>query len=143
MENTPDRLHPLMAVTALAVTVAALATIGVITGVIPERGATATASTGAAAATFATRLAADPFSLGASLYAPRAAVRDCEDCAIIASVRPLAFAARAGNNQQAADRWEIRVRMDDGTTLTVATEAQPSWQIGERVRLVDGAIMSM
>lgn len=143
MENSSDRLHPLMTLTALAVTVAALATIGVITGAIPERGAPAAASTGAAAATFATRLAADPFSLGKSVFAPQVAVRACEDCAIIASVRPLAFVARAGNNEQTADRWEIRVRMDDGTTLTVAAEAQPSWQVGERVRLLDGAIMSM
>jgi hypothetical protein len=132
-----------MTVTALAVTVAALATIGVITGVIPERGAPAAASTGAAAATFATRLTADPFSLGTSFYAPQAAERACEDCATISSVRPPGLAARAGNNEQPADRWEIRVRMDDGSTFTVAAESQPSWHAGERVRLVDGAIMSM
>lgn len=143
MENTPDRLHPLITVTALAVTVAAFATIGVITGVIPERGTPVMPSTGAAAATFATPLAADPLALGTSLYVPHSAVLVCEDCAFIESVRRPIAGTRAGNTEQTADRWVIRVRMDDGTTLTVAAESQPSWHAGERVRLVDGIIMSM
>jgi len=143
VENAPDRLHPLMTVTALAVTVAALATVGVITGVIPDRGTPVIASPGAAAATFATRLAADPLALGSSLYAPQPTVRICEDCAIIESVRRPVAGIHAGNTQQTADRWSIRVRMEDGTTLTVAAESQPSWHAGERVRLVDGIIMSM
>jgi hypothetical protein len=132
-----------MTVTALAVTVAALATIGVITGVIPDRATPVTASTGAAAATFATRLAADPLAFGSSLYAPQAAIRVCEDCAVIESVHRPVAGTRTGNPQQTTDRWSIMVRMDDGTTLTVAAESQPSWHAGERVRLVDGIIMSM
>lgn len=143
MENTPDRLHPLMTVTALAVTVAALATIGVITGVIPDRGSPVMAPTGAAAATFSTRLAADPLALGSSLYVSQPTVRICEDCAVIVSVRRPVAGTRAGNTQQTTDRWLIRVRMDDGTTLTVAAESQPSWHAGKRIRLVDGIIMSM
>jgi hypothetical protein len=130
-----------MTVTALAVTVAALATIGVITGVIPERGNPVMASQGAAAATFTTRLAADPLALGSSLYAPQTAVRVCEDCASIESVRQPV--TRTGHTEQTAGLWIIRVRMDDGTTLTVAADSQPSWHAGERVRLVDGVIVSM
>ncbi|MBI5786720.1 MAG: hypothetical protein HZA64_14815 [Rhodocyclales bacterium] len=139
MENTPDRLHPLMTVTALAVTAAALATVGVITGVIPERAAPA-APAGAAAATFATRLAADPLGIGPTLYAPQPLVRACEDCATVESVRRL---AKPGYAEQGADQWEIRVRMEDGTMLTLAAESQPSWHAGQHVRLVDGVLMSM
>jgi hypothetical protein len=143
VENTPDKLHPLMTVTALAVTVAALAIIGVITGVIPDRGTPVATSTGAAAATFTTRLAADPLALGASSYSPLAYSRVCEDCATVESVHRLFAGTRAGNNEPTADHWEVRVRMDDGTTLTVAAESQPSWHAGERVRLVDGFVISM
>jgi hypothetical protein len=143
VENTPDKLHPLMTVTALAVTVAALAIIGVITGVIPERTPPVATSTGAAAATFATRLAADPLALGAPAYSPLTQSSACEDCATVEAVRRLSSGARAGNNEQTADHWAIRVRMDDGTTLTIAAESQPSWHAGERVRLVDGTVMSM
>lgn len=142
MENSTDKLHPLMTVTAIAVTAAALATIGVMTGVIPDR--TMPASTnGAAVATFATRQIADPLGLAPTLYAPQAATRACEDCATIESVRPYGKAGRNGQNEHAADRWEIRVRMEDGTTLTVAAESQPSWHAGQRVHLVDGILVSM
>lgn len=143
METTTDRLHPLMTVTAIAVTVAALATIGVMTGVIPDRGNPSPAPNGAAAATFATRLATDRLVPGLSLYTPQTAVRICEDCATVQSVRQNALGSRAGGKERIADQWEIRVRMDDGTTLTVAEESQPSWHAGERVRLVDGSVMSM
>lgn len=37
-------------------------------------------------------------------------------------------------------RWEVSVRMDDGSVQTVSTETQPAWQAGARVRLVDGQL---
>lgn len=141
MEDSPDRLHPLMTVTALAVTVAALATVGVITGAFPDRGSPVAAPTSAAAATFATRLAADPLALGSPLYAPLSVAYGCEDCAVVESVSETAI--RSGGNELNPDHWIVRVRMDDGTTLTIAADSQPSWHAGERVRLVDGVIMSM
>lgn len=136
-----DKLHPLMTVTAIAVTAAALATIGVMTGVIPDR--TTPAASGAAAATFATRQIADPLGLAQTLYAPQAAVRACEDCATVVSVHAAGKTGRNGQNEHTADRWDIRVRMEDGTLLTVAAESQPSWHAGQRVRLVDGILVSM
>jgi hypothetical protein len=139
VEDTPDRLHPLLTVTALAVTAVALATVGVIIGVIPDRTAPA-APAGAAAATFATRLAEDPWGLGPALYAPQPMVRACEDCATVQTVRPI---AQPGPSVQGASQWEVRVRMEDGTMLTLATEGQPSWHAGQRVRFVDGVLMSM
>jgi hypothetical protein len=137
-----DKLHPLMTVTAIAVTAAALATIGVMTGVIPDR-TTPSATNGAAAATFATRQIADPLGLAPTLYAPQAAVRACEDCATVESIHSTGKSGRNGHNEHLADGWDIRVRMEDGTLLTVAAENQPSWHAGQRVRLVDGILVSM
>jgi outer membrane lipoprotein SlyB len=34
-------------------------------------------------------------------------------------------------------RWEIAVRLDDGSQRTLSSEVQPAWRPGERVRLVD------
>jgi outer membrane lipoprotein SlyB len=36
--------------------------------------------------------------------------------------------------------WETVVRLDDGTTRTLRSDAQPFWHGGERVRLLDGKL---
>jgi len=38
-------------------------------------------------------------------------------------------------------RWEVSVRLDDGSTRSVSYDAAPAWRAGERVRYVNGAIM--
>lgn len=38
-------------------------------------------------------------------------------------------------------RWEISVRLDDGTQRTVASDVEPTWRAGERVRLLDGKLI--
>jgi hypothetical protein len=130
-------MHPLMTVIALAVTAASVATIGVITGVIPERDAPDLASpTGAAVATFATLLTAAPFSPHEATTQKR-----CDDCATIISVRPPPKSADSSRAQQ--EHWQIAVRLDDGSLRMLAAESQPSWHAGARVRVVDGAIVSM
>ena len=111
MESTSGKLHPVMTVTALAVTVAALAIVVVITGVIPENDNSITPPGGAAAATFSTPLAAKPFT------AP-SATTTCADCATVVSVQPTA----AGTGF-----WQVAVRMADGSHRLFAAESQPSW----------------
>jgi outer membrane lipoprotein SlyB len=37
--------------------------------------------------------------------------------------------------------WETTVRLENGSTQTFKSEAQPAWQAGERVRVVDGKIL--
>ena len=37
--------------------------------------------------------------------------------------------------------WETTVRLENGATQTFKSEAQPAWQAGERVRVVDGQIL--
>lgn len=41
---------------------------------------------------------------------------------------------------RATKHWEVQVRLDDGSSRTINSEAQPYWQGGERVRLVDGRL---
>ncbi len=38
-------------------------------------------------------------------------------------------------------RWEISLRLDDGTQRTVASDVEPTWRAGERVRLLDGKLL--
>ncbi|MDK9702192.1 MAG: glycine zipper 2TM domain-containing protein [Sulfuritalea sp.] len=38
--------------------------------------------------------------------------------------------------------YEVSVRMEDGGTRTIAADALPSWRIGDKVRLANGAIVS-
>ena len=37
--------------------------------------------------------------------------------------------------------WETTVRLENGSTQTFKSEAQPGWQSGEHVRVVDGQIL--
>ena len=52
-----------------------------------------------------------------------------------------AFAGHQIEKQARADkRWEIGVRLDDGSQRTISTDAEPSWRAGQRVRLLDGKL---
>ena len=42
---------------------------------------------------------------------------------------------------RATKRWEITVRMDDGSTRTIPSESEPAWHAGDRVRVLDGQIL--
>ena len=41
---------------------------------------------------------------------------------------------------RATKHWDLTVRYDDGTTQTFASEAQPFWHQGDRVRLYEGRL---
>ena len=43
-------------------------------------------------------------------------------------------------NVRATKRWEIVVRLDDGSYQTLTSDVAPYWHGGERVRLVDGRL---
>lgn len=52
-----------------------------------------------------------------------------------------AFAGHQIEKQARAEkRWEIAVRLDDGSQRTLSSEVQPAWHAGDRVRLVDGQL---
>ncbi|MEW5865107.1 MAG: glycine zipper 2TM domain-containing protein [Pseudomonadota bacterium] len=40
-------------------------------------------------------------------------------------------------------RWEVTVRMDDGTTRTASYDTEPAWRAGERVRWSNGALEAL
>lgn len=42
---------------------------------------------------------------------------------------------------RADKRWETAVRLDDGSQQTVSSDAQPAWNAGDRVRLLDGKLL--
>ena len=52
--------------------------------------------------------------------------------------------AIAGNHVEkqarAVKRWDITVRLDDGTTQTFSSPTEPSWHAGDRVRLHEGRL---
>jgi outer membrane lipoprotein SlyB len=41
---------------------------------------------------------------------------------------------------RSSSRWDVTVRLDDGSTRTVTLEQQPAWRSGDRVRLLNGAL---
>jgi len=51
------------------------------------------------------------------------------------------LAGRAVEKRVRTDKtWETTVRLEDGSTQSFKSEAQPAWHAGERVRVVDGQI---
>jgi len=234
MTSTPGKPHPLMMVAAISVTVAALAAIGVMTGLLPgsssEKAEVAPASvaqspapatpaavvsvsaseTPAVAAqrtepapakppvkrsnpVTATKTASSdgmpppvPAEYRVPAGSPPPAPPICRECGTIESVREVAqqgqgtgLGAVAGGvlggvlghqvgsgrgndlatvvgavggavaghqvekSQRKTVRYEITVRMDDGTMQTISAESQPSWRGGERVKVANGIATPM
>jgi outer membrane lipoprotein SlyB len=55
-----------------------------------------------------------------------------------------AFAGHQIEKQARAEkRWEIAVRLDDGSQRTLSSEVEPAWRAGDRVRLVDGKLQAV
>ncbi len=54
--------------------------------------------------------------------------------------------AVAGNHLEkrarAEKRWDVTVRLDDGTTHTFSTPTEPAWRAGDRVRLHEGNLLN-
>jgi len=54
--------------------------------------------------------------------------------------------ALAGNeiekNVKKTERYRVRVRMDDGTLRTIHETQAPAWHAGDKVRIVDGRLVS-
>jgi len=64
----------------------------------------------------------------------------------IASIAGAVGGGMLGNtiekSQNKSVSYEVTVRMEDGTTRTIAADALPSWRIGDKVKVVNGAIVS-
>lgn len=62
----------------------------------------------------------------------------------IATVAGVAGGAYAGHqvekNMKSSTRYDVTVKMDDGSTRTFSYESQPNFQVGSKVRVVNGAL---
>jgi len=64
----------------------------------------------------------------------------------IASIAGAVGGGLLGNSieksQSKTTSYQVNLRMDDGSIRTIAAEALPSWRIGDKVKLVGGAIVA-
>jgi hypothetical protein len=60
--------------------------------------------------------------------------KSCPNCGVVLAVRPVELKAKA------AVRYEIQVRMGDGSVKTLSSNTQPAWKAGDRVRLENGRL---
>ncbi|CAN5368156.1 hypothetical protein BH10PSE17_BH10PSE17_17860 [soil metagenome] len=64
----------------------------------------------------------------------------------VATVAGAAAGAYGGNrveeNRNSSKIWTVSVRMDDGERRTFSQSTEPSWRVGESVRVVDGHLTS-
>ncbi|MCX7150132.1 MAG: glycine zipper 2TM domain-containing protein [Rhodocyclales bacterium] len=64
----------------------------------------------------------------------------------LASIAGAVGGGMLGNSIEKSQRqttsYQVNVRMDDGSTRTIAADTLPSWRIGDKVKLVGGAIVS-
>jgi hypothetical protein len=145
VDDVPGSIHPLMTVTAISVTIASLAGIAIMVGVLPdplghELRPSGALATSAAVATFTT-------------VPQSSAPAPCRECGTVESVRAVASVrggvglAPAGEmtakNAARPFRHEIVVRLDDGALEVVTADSRTEWRGGERVRLVHGAAVPM
>jgi outer membrane lipoprotein SlyB len=55
-----------------------------------------------------------------------------------------AFAGHQVEKQVRADkRWEIALRLDDGSQRTMPSAVEPTWRAGDRVRIVDDQLQAI
>jgi hypothetical protein len=214
--TTASRIHPLVAVAAVAVTLLSLTGIAAMTGYLPMGNATVTPTPAAvvavqpestiapapeaktveksAVAKPAPKSVAKPskppvseIAQAPAMPAPPPAVAapaPCPNCGVIDNVREVTQAgegsglgavaggviggilgnqvgggtgkkiatvagvaggAYAGHqvekNQRKTTRYEISVRMNDGSQRTVTQDSVPSWRIGEPVRIENGVLV--
>lgn len=44
-------------------------------------------------------------------------------------------------SQGAVTAWDVRVRLDDGTSTVIRLDREPSWRVGDKVRIENGRIV--
>jgi hypothetical protein len=120
--KTPGILYPLMLIAAIAVIVFSVAGIATMMGWMPGA-----LSSGADPA----RAQPVRASKLAKLRVGTAAT-DCRDCGVVESMRAM----------EKSVNYEIRVRMNDGTSRTLYERAQPALTIGQKVRVTDQSVIA-
>lgn len=120
MDKRSGILYPLMLIAAIAVIVFSISGIATMMGWMPSvlsRGADPMRAQPAAAV---------------KPGAPRPAASACPDCGVVESVRAV----------EKSRRYEIRVRMGDGTSLTLYETTRPKVTAGQRVRVTEQGVVT-
>jgi hypothetical protein len=118
MDKRPGILYPLMLIAAIAVIVFSISGIATMMGWMPtvlSRGADPMRAQPAAAV---------------KPGAPRPAASACPDCGVVESVRAI----------NESRRYEIRVRMGNGTSRTLYEAARPNLTVGQKVRVTSQGV---
>jgi hypothetical protein len=77
----------------------------------------------------------------AEAHGPGAAVADaCGECGLIESLRVIEEPRAAGLPAPSTSRYETSIRLRDGSSHVIADSAPRAWRVGERVKVIGGAI---
>src|SRR6266568_4939550 len=157
--------HPLVIIAAIAVTLFSLVGIAAVLGWIPTSvggGATAQAPAQPEAAKQAEEQHAvkpkpRPVHQAVVPPPPPQVAAICKECAVIEDVREVEVAGQAsgagalggglaGNqiekNAKKTKEYQIFVRYEDGTKGMFTQPTPPSWRIGDKVKVINGAIQA-
>jgi hypothetical protein len=122
MDKRPGILYPLMLIAAIAVIVFSISGIAAMMGWMPAvltRGVDPARGQPAAATERDTTRAVNGISA-------------CRDCGVVESVRVV----------ENSHRYEIRVRLADGTSLTLYETTRPKVTAGQRVRVTERGVVA-
>jgi hypothetical protein len=61
--------------------------------------------------------------------------RSCSSCGVVVAVRPVEL-----KGSPPSVRYQIEVRMSDGSVKKLSSNTQPAWKAGDRVRLENGRL---
>ena len=79
---------------------------------------------------------ADQMSVAAAASTKPLQKKRCSDCAVVLAIKPLEAASATSSK-----RYEIQLRMSDGSLTSVTTGTRPSWKAGDWVRLQNGKLI--
>jgi hypothetical protein len=65
--------------------------------------------------------------------------RGCVECGVVVAVRSIELKGKK-EPARVAKRYQIQVRMSDGSVKTVTYSSAPAWKAGDRVRLQNGRL---
>ena len=67
--------------------------------------------------------------------------RGCMDCGVVVDVRSIELKGKKIEPARTAKRYQIQVRMSDGSVKTLTYNSAPLWKAGDRVRLQNGRLV--
>jgi uncharacterized protein YcfJ len=150
-------IHPLIAGAAISVILLSGVGIAAITGVLPGSSAAKApesiakkecADCGVVVAVRVMEQKGEGTGLGAVVGGVAGAVvgREISDGRDLGTVVGAAGGAFAGHqierHARTSEYYQVQVRMPDGTTKNVRYASRPAWKSGDKVRLLDGKLVS-